>query len=107
MGKQEGKKLTKRSGLPKPLRRRGCERKRWDMGGSLSLELQPPQAPPKEGMCLAGYGMKCVGKMEGGSLKLKVHGLNSKDLRFRVQRICFVAFNLFTYQSPGSSVCGL
>jgi len=64
-------KPKKRGGLPKPLRRRGCEREQWDMGGSLSLELQPPQAPPKEGMCLAGYGMKCVGKMEGGSFKAK------------------------------------
>ena len=40
MGKQEGKKLTKkekytpkRNGLPKPLRRRGCERIRWDEKG--------------------------------------------------------------------------
>ena len=29
MGKKEGKKLTNKS-LPKPLRRRGCERKRGD-----------------------------------------------------------------------------
>jgi len=53
-GKAGRKEIDKKNGLPKPLRRRGCERKRWDMGGSLSLELQPPQAPPKEGMCLAG-----------------------------------------------------
>jgi len=40
MGKEEGKKLTKnkkhtpkRNGLPKPLRRRGCERKQWDREG--------------------------------------------------------------------------
>jgi len=54
LGKQEGKKLTKKSGakkreaaqnqregaspslkrcLPKPLRRRGCERKQWDEKG--------------------------------------------------------------------------
>ena len=47
MGKQEGKKLTKnkkqtpkrngpkpkRRSLPKPLRRRGCERIRWDEKG--------------------------------------------------------------------------
>ena len=42
-------KLKKSGGLPKPLRRRGCERIRWDMGGSLSLELRPPQAPPGGG----------------------------------------------------------
>ena len=56
MGKQEGKEIDKnkkytpkRNGLPKPLQRRGCERKRWDMGSSLSLELGPPQAPPGGG----------------------------------------------------------
>jgi len=92
-------KPKKRGGLPKPLQRRGCEREREDRR-RLTTALR------KEGMCLTGYGMLGVGEMEGGSLKLKVHGLNSKDLRFRVQRICFVAFNLFTYQSPGSSVCG-
>ena len=58
-------KLKKSGGLPKPLRRRGCERIRWDMGGSLSLELRPPRDPPGEGMCLAGYGMLGVGDIEG------------------------------------------
>ena len=40
MGKQEGKEIDKnkkytpkRNGLPKPLQRRGCERKRWDKKG--------------------------------------------------------------------------
>ena len=77
MGKQEGKKLTKRSGLPKPLRRRGCERIRWDMGGSLSHEGKPPQALPKEGMCLAGYGMLGVGEVVGGRFKAKSSWVNS------------------------------
>ena len=31
----------------------------------------PPQAPPKEGMCLAGYGMLGVGEMEGWRIGLK------------------------------------
>ena len=44
-GKTERKEIDKKNGLPKPLRRRGCERKREDMGGSLSLEGEPPQAP--------------------------------------------------------------
>ena len=82
MGKQEGKKLTKRSGLPKPLRRRGCERIRWDMGGSLSHEGKPPQALPKEGMCLAGYRMLCVREMEGGGIKAKCSWVNSQSLKF-------------------------
>jgi len=34
-------------------------------GGSLSHEGGPPQAPPKEGMYLAGYGMLGVGEIEG------------------------------------------
>ena len=42
MGKQEGKKLTK-----------------------TTSKTRPPQAPPKEGMCLAGYGMLGIGKVEG------------------------------------------
>jgi len=37
-GKEGRKDVDKKNGLPKPLRRRGCERKREDMGGSLSLE---------------------------------------------------------------------
>ena len=86
MGKQEGKKLTKRSGLPKPLRRRGCERIRWDMDGSLSHEGKPPQALPKEGMCLAGYGMLGVGEMEGGRFKAKSSWVNSQGLKFGGQK---------------------
>jgi len=41
---KKGGNKKKRSGLPKPLQRRGCERKQWDMGGSLSLKIRPPQA---------------------------------------------------------------
>ena len=63
MGKQKGKKLTSKAS-PSPSRGRGCERKRRDMGGSLSLELRPPQAPPGEGMFLAGYGILGVGEIE-------------------------------------------
>ncbi len=48
MGKRKGNKLTKTT--PK---------------------IQPPQAPPKEGMCLAGYGMLEVGEMEGWRIGLK------------------------------------
>ena len=46
---KEGDPKPKRRSLPKPLRRRGCERIRWDMGGSLSLELRPPRDPPGGG----------------------------------------------------------
>lgn len=36
----------------------------------------------KEGMCLAGYGMLCVGEIKEEDLKLKVHGLILKGLNF-------------------------
>ena len=50
MGKQKGKKLTKKAELRR----------------NATAKIRPPQAPPKEGMCLAGYGMLGVGEMEGG-----------------------------------------
>ena len=56
MGKQEGKKLTKRSGTKKR---------------EAAAKLRPPQAPPKEGMCLAGYGMLGVGNIKEKELNLK------------------------------------
>ena len=54
MGKQEGKKLTKKGGTKKR------------EAASPSPKGKPPQAPPKEGMCLTGYGILGVGKMKGG-----------------------------------------
>ena len=47
-GKTERKEIDK-AASPSPSERRGCERIRWDMGGSLSLELQPPHPPYKGG----------------------------------------------------------
>ena len=35
-------------------------------GSPKTKEKEPPQAPPKEGMYLAGYEMLGVGEMEGG-----------------------------------------
>ena len=63
MGKRKGKKFTK-----------------------ITPETRPPQAPPKEGMCLAGYGMLCVGEIKEEDLKLKVHGLILKGQMFRGQK---------------------
>ena len=31
--------------------------------------MRPPQAPPKEGMCLAGYGMLGVGDIKEKRIK--------------------------------------
>ncbi len=49
---------------------------------SLSPKVVPPQAPPKEGMCLAGYGMLGVGKIKGGEIKAKSSWVNSQALKF-------------------------
>ena len=80
-GKVRRKEIDKKNGLPKPLRRRGCERKREDMGGSLSLEGEPPQAPPKEGMCLAGYRMLGVGDIKEKRIKPQRLKFNSQYCR--------------------------
>ena len=80
MGKQKGKKLTKRPPQAPP-KGGGCERIRWDMGGSLSLELQPPHPPPKEGMCLAGYGMLGVGDIKEKRIKPQRLKFNSQYCR--------------------------
>ena len=71
MGKQEGKKLTK-----------------------ITPETRPPQAPPKEGMCLAGYRMLCVREMEGGGIKAKSSWVNSQRSKVFEVKICFVAHRL-------------
>ena len=80
MGKQKGKKLTKRPPQAPP-KGGGCERIRWDMGGSLSLELHPPHPPTKEGMCLAGYGMLGVGDIKEKRIKPHSSRFNSQCRR--------------------------
>ena len=70
MGKKEGKMLTK-----------------------ITPEIRPPQAPPKEGMCLAGYGMLGVGEVVGGRFKAKSSWVNSQKSKVFEVKICFVVHN--------------
>jgi len=67
MGKQEGKKLTKK-------------------GGTKKREAASPYGLPKplqgEGMCLAGYGMLWVRDIKGGRFKAKSSWVNSQSLKF-------------------------
>ena len=58
---------------------------------SLSPKVVPPQAPPKEGMCLAGYGMLWVGEIKGGRFKAKSSSVNSQRSKLWWSEICFVA----------------
>ena len=82
MGKQEGKKLTKRTASPSPsgggdVRGNGRRRR-------LATALR------KEGMCLAGYRMLCVREMEGGGIKAKSSWVNSQRSKVFEVKICFV-----------------
>ena len=63
------------------------------MGGSLSHEGKPPQALPKEGMYLAGYGMLGVGEIKGGRFKAKSSWVNSQKSKVFEVKICFVVHN--------------
>ena len=71
MGKQEGKEFDKKNGLPKPLRRRGCERKRWDeKGGDVPRGIR-------------NAGCWGEGGREKSGLKDVCLFLMGKDLEFR------------------------
>ena len=75
MGKQEGKKLTNKG--------RNSE-------GRQPPKYGLPQAPPKEGMCLAGYGMLGIGEMEGERFKAKSSWVNSQKSKVWWSQICFI-----------------
>ena len=77
MEKQEGKKLTKKGGTKK----------------REAAKIRPPQAPPKEGMCLAGYGMLWVGDIKEKRFKPQRLRFNSQRSKVFEVKICFVAHN--------------
>ena len=56
--------------------------KRAELRRKATAKLRPPQAPPKEGMCLAGYGMLCVRDIKGEGIKAKSSWVNSQGLKF-------------------------
>ena len=60
---------------------------------SPSPKVMPPQAPPKEGMCLAGYRMLWVGEIKGKSIKAKSPWVNSQRSKVFEVKICFVTHN--------------
>ena len=60
---------------------------------SLSPKVVPLQAPPKEGMCLAGYGMLGVGDIKEKRIKPQRLGFNSQRSKVFEVKICFVAHN--------------
>ena len=74
--------FTTQKGVDGKTERKEIDKRRAE----LRKEKRPPQAPPKEGMCLAGYGMLCVGEIKEEDLKLKIHGFILKGLNFGGQK---------------------
>ena len=77
-GKTKGKEIDKKSGTKKR---------------ETAAKLRPPQAPPKEGMCLAGYGMLWVGDIKEKRIKPQRLRFNSQRSKVFEVKICFVAHN--------------
>ena len=59
----------------------------------LRKEKRPPQAPPKEGMCLAGHGILRVGDIKEKRIKPQRLRFNSQRSKVFEVKICFVAHN--------------
>ena len=73
MGKRKGKNFTNKAS-PSPS-------EGGDVRGNGGIWVAP-QASSKEGMCLAGYGMMCVGDIKGWrkrSYRVFIHSQKSKD----------------------------
>ena len=70
MGKQEGKKLTKKGGTKKREAASPSPSEGGDVRGYGGMR--------KEGMCLTGYGMLGVGEVVGGRFKAKSSWVNSQ-----------------------------
>ena len=74
--------FTTQKGVDGKAGRKEIDKERAELRRKATPKIRPPQAPPKEGMCLAGYGMLGVGEMEGGRFKAKSSWVNSQGLKF-------------------------
>ena len=63
--------FTTQKGVDGKAGRKEIDKRRAELRRNATAKIRPPQAPPKEGMCLAGYGMLWVGEMEGGRNRAK------------------------------------
>ena len=63
--------FTTQKGVDGKTGRKEIDKRRAELRRNATAKIRPPQAPPKEGMCLAGYGMLWVGEMEGGRNRAK------------------------------------
>ena len=63
--------FTTQKGVDGKTERKEIDKRRARLRRNATAKIRPPQAPPKEGMCLAGYGMLWVGEMEGGRNRAK------------------------------------
>ena len=85
MGKQKGKKLTKIKNKHQRETASPSPSEGGDVRGN-GRRRRLTTALRKEKMCLAGYGMLCVGEIKEEDLKLKIHGLILKGLNFGGQK---------------------
>ena len=84
-GKTEGKEIDKEGGTKKREGASPSPSEGGDVRGN-GRRRRLTTALRKEGMCLAGYGMLCVGEIKEEDLKLKIHGLILKGLNFGGQK---------------------
>ena len=84
-GKTERKEIDKEGGTKKRETASPSPSEGGDVRGN-GRRRRLTTALRKEGMCLAGYGMLCVGEIKEEDLKLKIHGLILKGLNFGGQK---------------------
>ena len=85
--------FTTQKGVDRKTKGKEIDKNNPQNTASPSPKVMPPQAPPKEGMCLAGYRMLWVGEIKGKSIKAKSPWVNSQRSKVFEVKICFVTHN--------------
>ena len=78
--------FTTQKGVVGKAGRKEIDKERAELRRKATPKIRPPQAPPKEGMCLTGYKMLGVGEIKGGEIKAKSSWVNSQGLKFGGQK---------------------
>ena len=73
--------FTTQKGVDGKTERKEIDKRRARLRRNATAKIRPPQAPPKEGMCLAGYGMLGVGDIKEKRIKPHSSRFNSQCRR--------------------------
>ena len=73
--------FTTQKGVDGKTERKEIDKRRARLRRNATAKIRPPQAPPKEGMCLAGYGMLGVGDIKEKRIKPQRLKFNSQYCR--------------------------